>query len=511
MKNSESDRLVEVKKFLQLDFNKSTDFQEIVELAAKLCNKPVCLITLLDDKYNWHKVKYGTDIEVMPRESSFCQFGIQQNDILIVKDATKDERFNENPLVHSDRNLRFYAGVPLILKNGEKLGTLCLFDQKPNSLTAVQRKTLTLFAKQATVLMELEMSRMQLKIQVTKTEEKNESLMKIAQLQSHQIRQPLTTLMSLIQLIKEGYHEVNEEWLLMFEDATHNFDHTIRTIVAESIGSKDLKTIRFHKMIEEIEDYALLILDEKGKIENWNNGAEKIKGYTASEIIGKNFGVFFTLKDIQNRRPKKMMLKAQKKGFAKEEGWRLRKDGTVFWGSILITAILDEKQKIIGFTIITRDLTVVKKAEEDKLLLLDMYNLMTEYTGKVARIGGWQLDLLTNTVSWTSMTKTIHGVEEDYVPKLKTSLNFYKKGESRMQITKAVKRAIEEGTAWSLDLQIITTQGKEVWIHTTGKSDFKEGQCTKVYGTFHDISGNRNQDQEILFSQNHKLEIPTSL
>jgi hypothetical protein len=80
-----------------------------------------------------------------------------------------------------------------------------------------------------------------------------------------------------------------------------------------------------------------------------------------------------------------------------------------------------------------------------------------------------------------------------------------------MQITKAVKRAIEEGTAWSLDLQIITTQGKEVWIHTTGKSDFKEGQCTKVYGTFHDISGNRNQDQEILFSQNHKLEIPTSL
>ncbi len=177
MKNREHTRLLEVKKYLQLDFNKSDDFTSIVELAAKLCNKPVALITLLDDKYNWLKVKYGTEIEVMPRETSFCQFGIQQNDILIIEDATKDRRFNQNPLVHSNPNLRFYAGVPLTLKNGEKLGTLCLFDQKPNALTELEQKALLVFAKQATVLMELEMSQTQLQIQVEQTEAKNDCLL----------------------------------------------------------------------------------------------------------------------------------------------------------------------------------------------------------------------------------------------------------------------------------------------------------------------------------------------
>ncbi len=488
MKNREKKRLLEVKKFLQLDFNKSDDFTNIVELAAKLCNKPVALITLLDDKYNWLKVKYGTDIEIMPRETSFCQFGIQQNDILIIEDASKDNRFNENSLVHSDPNLRFYAGVPLKLKNGEKLGTLCLFDQKPSVLTELQQKTLTLFAKQATVLMELEMSQTQLKNQVEQTEAKNDCLMKIAQLQSHQIRQPLTTLMSLINVIKEGYQNLDNQWLSMLETATHNFDTTIRTIVSESIGKKDLRSIRFNKMVEEIDDYAILILDEKGSIENWNRGAEKIEGYIANEIIGRHFSIFYLKDDILSKRPQQLLKRAQEEGIAKSEGWSLRKDGTTFWSRILITAIHNEDFKVIGFTKVIRDLTNIKKAEEAKLLSADMYHLMAEYTSKVVRIGGWELDLMTNNVSWTAMTKEIHGVSEDFKPQLKTAINFYKKGESRIQFTKAVKLAIKSGIPWDLEFQIINAQGNELWVRTTGKSDFKNGMSSKVYGIFHDIS-----------------------
>jgi PAS domain S-box-containing protein len=488
MKNRENKRLVEVKKFLELDFNKSKDYSNIVELAAKVCDKPVALITLLDDKYNWLKVKYGTDIEVMPRETSFCQYGIQQDEILIIEDATKDNRFDDNPLVHLDPNLRFYAGVPLTLKNGEKLGTLCLFDQKSSSLTPLQQQTLTLFAKQATMLMELEISKVQLQLQVEQTEAKNASLMKIAQLQSHQIRQPLTTMMGLINVIKEGYQTVDKAWMDMFETATENFDATIHSIVAESIGSKDLRSIRFHKMVEEIDDYAILILDDRGTIENWNKGAQKIKGYTSKEIIGKNFSVFYTEKDIKNKQPSKLIALAQKEGVARDEGWRIRKDGTTFWGSIVITAIHNDHQKVIGFTKVTRDLTNIKKAEKEKELSLDMYHLMAEYTGKVARIGGWEFDLLKNEISWTSMTKIIHGVEDDYVPQLKEALNFYKKGPSRMKITKAVKKAIEAGIPWDLELQIINKQGNEIWVRATGKSDYKEGLSTKVYGTFHDIT-----------------------
>lgn len=156
--------------------------------------------------------------------------------------------------------------------------------------------------------------------------------------------------------------------------------------------------------------------------------------------------------------------------------------------SIVITAIHNDHQKVIGFTKVTRDLTIIKKAEKEKELSLDMYHLMAEYTGKVARIGGWEFDLIKNEISWTSMTKIIHGVEDDYVPQLKNALNFYKKGPSRMKITKAVKKAIEAGIPWDLELQIINKQGNEIWVRATGKSDYKEGLSTKVYGTFHDIT-----------------------
>jgi len=80
MSTTEQLRIDAVNKYLKVDFTKS-EFQDIVELAAKLCEKPVALITLLDEESNWLKVKYGTDIEVMPRETSFCQYGIQQDDL----------------------------------------------------------------------------------------------------------------------------------------------------------------------------------------------------------------------------------------------------------------------------------------------------------------------------------------------------------------------------------------------------------------------------------------------
>ncbi|SDE47102.1 GAF domain-containing protein [Cellulophaga baltica] len=238
--NNENERLETVQRFLQLDYNKSTEFQDIVDLASQLCEMSVALITLLDKNVNWLKVRSGVDLEVMPRETSFCQYGIQQDNILIIPDATKDSRFNNNPLVQSDPNLRFYAGAPLILKNGLKLGTLCLFDLKPNNLTVLQQKTLSVLSRQVTFLMELELSHKLLQQQIKETESKNESLRKIAQFQSHQIRQPLTAIMGLIELVNDGAQPVDEGWLKMFSKAINNFDTTIHDIVSESIGSEDL-------------------------------------------------------------------------------------------------------------------------------------------------------------------------------------------------------------------------------------------------------------------------------
>lgn len=119
----------------------------------------------------------------------------------------------------------------------------------------------------------------------------------------------------------------------------------------------EVKQFRLSKMIEEIEDYAILLLDESGNIENWNKGAEKIKGYKAHEIVGKNFRLFYTDDDRENLKPESLIETAKTEGKAVSEGWRVRKDRSMFWGSIVITAIHDTQGNIIGFTKVTRDLT----------------------------------------------------------------------------------------------------------------------------------------------------------
>lgn len=357
MVSNEKERIDEVHKYLALDISKSKGLQDIVDLAAELCEKPVALITFLDEQVNWLEVRFGIDIDFAPRNTSFCQFAIQQDDVLVIPDALGDKRFDDNPLVHEDPNIRFYAGAPLTLNNGLKLGSLCLFDFQANDLNPLQRKAVTILSRQAVSLLELEMSKHQLKKQVEETEAKNEALTRIAYMQSHDIRQPLTSIIGLVNLVKGNLQAVDEQWLKMITTSTDNLDSKIRAIVKESMSDKDLKLIRFNRMVEEIEDYAILMLDENGRIENWNKGAELLKGYAANEIIGQSFKLFYTQEDREKQKPEKLIAEASKFGVAKDEGWRVRKDGSKFWGSIIITAIHNENNEVIGFTKVTRDLT----------------------------------------------------------------------------------------------------------------------------------------------------------
>lgn len=121
---------------------------------------------------------------------------------------------------------------------------------------------------------------------------------------------------------------------------------------------------RYHKMIEEVDDYAILLMDRSGIIQNWNKGAEKIKGYKDYEIIGKSFQLFYLPEDREDGLPQKLINEASRTGKALQEGWRIRKDGTRFWGSIVITALHDGDDNVIGFSKVTRDLTDKKRAED---------------------------------------------------------------------------------------------------------------------------------------------------
>jgi PAS domain S-box-containing protein len=111
------------------------------------------------------------------------------------------------------------------------------------------------------------------------------------------------------------------------------------------------------KMISEIQDYAIILLDIDGTILSWNMGARKIKGYEESEIIGQNFRIFYMPQDRQAGLPEQLIDLAKKEGRARHIGRRLKKDGTIFWGSILITALHDDDGEVIGFTKLTSEVT----------------------------------------------------------------------------------------------------------------------------------------------------------
>lgn len=121
---------------------------------------------------------------------------------------------------------------------------------------------------------------------------------------------------------------------------------------------------RYHRMTAQVEDYAIILLSHEGLIENWNKGAEKIKGYSEQEVIGKSFKLFYTADDQHAGLPDKLLQIAIGNGKATHEGWRMRKDGSKFWGSVVLTTVYNDDGSVLGFTKVTRDLTERKLAEE---------------------------------------------------------------------------------------------------------------------------------------------------
>jgi len=120
---------------------------------------------------------------------------------------------------------------------------------------------------------------------------------------------------------------------------------------------------RFRILVEGVTDYAIFMLDPEGRVANWNAGAQRIKGYTPAEIVGEHFSRFYTAEDFEAGVPKRALETARETGRYEAEGWRMRKDGTRFWASVVLDAIRDEDGRLIGFAKITRDMTEKREAQ----------------------------------------------------------------------------------------------------------------------------------------------------
>jgi PAS domain S-box-containing protein len=162
-----------------------------------------------------------------------------------------------------------------------------------------------------------------------------------------------------------GYSKVTQDLTekKMAEDYLSNFMEELKRRNEALRQSEE----RYHRMIAEVQDYAILLLDKNGNIQNWNRGATLLKGYSADEIIGQNFKIFYTESDRRRSYPESLLKQAAEEGKALSEGWRVKKDGTRFWASVVITALHDDEGSIIGFSKVTRDLSE-RKSAEDRLM-----------------------------------------------------------------------------------------------------------------------------------------------
>jgi len=120
----------------------------------------------------------------------------------------------------------------------------------------------------------------------------------------------------------------------------------------------------FRLLVEAVTDYAIFLVGPDGRILTWNLGAERIKGYRASEIIGKHISTFYTAEDRRYGRPERNLREAERRGGIEDQGWRVRKDGSRFWADVQLSALHDDQGKLFGYAKVTRDLTEVRAAEE---------------------------------------------------------------------------------------------------------------------------------------------------
>ena len=205
---NEEERLEALNTYNILDTLPEEDYDAITKIASSICNTPIALVSIIDKDRQWFKSKQGLDATETPRDLAFCAHSIlQPDDLFIINDATKDDRFHDNPLTTHGPNVVFYAGAPLNSSEGLPLGTLCVIDNKPKELNELQKESLKLLAKQVVHLFELRKKNKELTDANDEVLRLNKQLSEFSYRLSHDIKTPISGIKYLSEVIKEDYKD----------------------------------------------------------------------------------------------------------------------------------------------------------------------------------------------------------------------------------------------------------------------------------------------------------------
>ncbi|WP_298952620.1 GAF domain-containing sensor histidine kinase [uncultured Nonlabens sp.] len=269
--DNESKRQEAVEKYRLLDTMPEDSYDNITSIIASVCDAPISLITLVDKTRNFIKSGHGVNITESQRDISFCGHAIaSDDDIMIVHDSREDIRFKDSPLL-TDFNAVFYAGVPLVDNNGYKLGSLCVYDNKPRTLTTDQIKALKAMGKQVMHLFEERYKTFTLLAMQEELKERNEELKDFAGIVSHDLKAPLSNIIMITKLLKETEKNLSQQsmdYLGYLRDSSNSMSRYIDGIL-QFYRSSELVTEEYDSVsyIDTIEDViAMTVKDEHIKV-----------------------------------------------------------------------------------------------------------------------------------------------------------------------------------------------------------------------------------------------------
>lgn len=464
--SEEQRRLDALHSYHILDTAAEKDFDDLTELAAAICNTPIALISLVDVDRQWFKSHYGMEAQQTDRCHSFCSHAIEQPDLLMqVEDASLDPRFSDNPLVTGNPDIRFYAGMPLVDENGYALGSLCVIDRKPCSLSEIQQKALRTLARQVIDKLSLRRKNIELLAANEKLEQANRHLTETEE------------------KLKTANAELSDskEWL-----------QTILDIVGEGIG----------------------ITDEKGNMVYTNKRSSEIFNADEDTMIS-----FMGSSEWDNRRADGSPLPAEEHPvtLALRTGSPVKdfifmvtdRHGKSMYLCMNAMPIKDKEGKITGTVGSFSDIT-------ESYLLQDQLKDREEILQMAissAKLGTWHMNTDTGEFFPSSRLKELFGYypNEDMpyeaaVARIADS--------HRQEVIDAVEASVTTGEPYELEYPIVGYHDKKLrWVCATGHlyTRAENPQVSHFSGTMSDITERKLDEQrrsDFIGMVSHELKNP---